>query len=124
MADFGAFAFYAHTVPGLEPIAWREIQAHCPRARWLGFRRVRDQNGIVLFEYPGAVADLLQLRSTEDIFYLAVHEDRLPQDRTGLRAIAGAIRGSRYLDVGLRLHRQVKGGQARGRTTFRVIARA
>jgi len=123
MADFGAFAFFAQTVSGLERIAWREIEARLSHATLIGFRRFRDKNGIVVFEYRGDPKDLLQLRSTEDVFYLVAHEERVPLDRRGLRTIQEAIKQSRTFDVGLRIHRDIRGAQGGGRTTFRVIAR-
>jgi 23S rRNA G2445 N2-methylase RlmL len=123
MADFGAFAFFAQTVPGIERIAWEEMEGRLHNAVLLGFRRLRDKNGIVLFEYRGDPAALLQLRSTEDIFYLLAHRGQVALDRTGLRAIEAAIRHSRYFDVGLRLHREIGGTRRGRRTTFRVVAR-
>ena len=123
MTDFGSFTYYAQTAPGLERIAWREIEAHLPNTAFIGFRRIRDKNGIVVFEYRGDPKNLLQLRSTEDVFYLVAHEGNVPLDRRGLRVIKEAIKHSRYFDGGLRIHREVRGARARKRTTFRVIAR-
>ena len=123
MTDFGSFTYYAQTAPGLERIAWREIEARLPNTAFIGFRRIRDKNGIVVFEYRGDPKNLLQLRSTEDVFYLVAHEGNVPLDRRGLRVIKEAIKHSRYFDGGLRIHREVRGARARKRTTFRVIAR-
>jgi tRNA (guanine6-N2)-methyltransferase len=123
VADLGAFAFFAQTVPGIEPIAWREMKARLSDVALIGFRRFRDGNGIVLFEYRGDPAALLRLRTTEDVFYLVAHEEHVPLDRRGLRVMQEAVRESRYFDVGLRIHRGIREGRGGGPTTFRVIAR-
>lgn len=123
MPDSGSETFYIHTVPGIEPIAWQEMQSRWPGAALLGFRRIRDKNGLVLFDYTGNPGELLQLGSAEDLFYLVAREQQLPPGRKGLQDIERAIREARYLEVGLQVHRTIRGGRAGGRTTFRVVAR-
>jgi tRNA (guanine6-N2)-methyltransferase len=123
MTERGTFAFYAQTVPGVEPIAWREVQACSPDATLIGFHRVRERNGVVLFRYRGDPHRLLQLRCAEDVFFLVLHARDIPLERAGLREIEEAIRESRFFDAGLRIHREVRGGRTRKRPTFRVIAR-
>jgi tRNA (guanine6-N2)-methyltransferase len=123
MTDFGASAYFAQTIPGIEKIAWREIQSRLSYATLIGFRRFRNKNGIVLFEYHGDPSALLQLRTTEDVFYLVAHEEQVPLDRRGPGVIGGTIFRSRYFDVGLGIHREIRGSRSGRRTTFRVIAR-
>jgi 23S rRNA G2445 N2-methylase RlmL len=123
MTDFGAFTFLAHTIPGLEHIAWREIQRRLGNASLIGYRRVGQRNGLVLFQYRDPSAQLLQLKSTEDLFHLAAYQKDTSADRRGLQQIESLIRGSKYLDVGLRIDREMHRGRARRHPTFRVIAR-
>ena len=118
-----AFTFYAQTMPGLEQITWREIQHASPTARLIGFRRYRRQNGLVLFEYRDDPASLLRLRTTEDVFYLADQASAVARDRAGLQSLSQRMVQSRYFDVGLQIHRQVRRGRRRGRTQFRVVSR-
>lgn len=122
MAGFGSCTYWAHTMPGLEEAAWRELSACCPAARLLGFRCLRGHNGLVLFEYAGDPGRLLGLRSIEDLFFLAGRIDELPRADGGLGALTAGIRKCPTLEVGLRVHREVRGGRPRGRTAFRVVA--
>jgi SAM-dependent methyltransferase len=110
-------------MPGIEPIAWREMKSILSDVVLVGFRRFRDRNGIVAFEYRGDPAPLLGLRTVEDVFYLVAREKHVPLDRSGLRVLQQAVKDSRYFDVGLRIHRDAGRGRASGPTTFRVIAR-
>ena len=123
MVDLSAQTFFAQTLPGIERVAWREIQARLSHVTLIGFRRLRDKNGLVVFEYQGDPKTLLQLRSTEDIFYLVAYEENVPLERKGLQTICETIKRSRYFDVGLRIHRDIKRARGRKRTTFRVVAR-
>ncbi|MEM7336847.1 MAG: RNA methyltransferase, partial [Chloroflexota bacterium] len=63
--------FYAQTMPGIEDIAWLEIKSQLARVKFGEKLFAKDQNGLVLFDYQGDTADLLNLRTTEDLFVLA-----------------------------------------------------
>ncbi|MGQ9687140.1 MAG: methyltransferase domain-containing protein [Thiobacillaceae bacterium] len=109
-------------MPGIEGIAWREIHALSPDARNLGLRTAGNQNGLVLFDYPDDPRALLRLRTAEDVFFLAGWTKGIPADRTGLNAITQMVQTAKYFDVGLGVHRLLR-GTAKRRATFRVIAR-
>jgi tRNA (guanine6-N2)-methyltransferase len=119
--DLGPTVFCAQTAPGVERIAWREIQSLDPGAQLLGLRTYEDQNGLVLFDYGGDPRALLGLRTTEDVFFLAVWLRDMPLDRAGLGVLSEAVRAAKHFDVGLRIHREVR--QSKGRANFRVISR-
>lgn len=122
MTHFGADCFVAQTMPGIERIAAAEIGERDPTAHLLGTRSYRHQNGIVLFSAHGDPRSLLQLRTTEDVFFLVTHAAEIPTDRTGLEVLAKSLREARSFEAGLRCHRELQGAN-RGRTTFRVVVR-
>ncbi len=119
---FGAFTFYAQTVPGIEKIAWEELESKLDNPVLVELSQIRNQNGLLFFEYRGDPKNLLNLRSTEDIFYLAGYDENIPLDWTGLRAIENIILRSRQLDTGLSIYKKVR-GTSKKRITFRVVAR-
>jgi predicted RNA methylase len=74
-------------MPGVEKIAWLEIRDRLPTADFVMELFAKDQNGIVVFDYEGAIDDLLQLRTTEDLFLQALHQPKLSRGRQDLRQI-------------------------------------
>lgn len=60
--------FYAHTLPGVEDIAWLEIRERLPAASFGETLFAKDQHGIVSFTYDGSFNPLFSLRTTEDVF--------------------------------------------------------
>jgi tRNA (guanine6-N2)-methyltransferase len=118
------YLYYAHTMPGLEEVAWIEIRSRLDGPSFEAARELRGKNGLVLFRYAGQVADLLKLRTAEDVFYLVTRVPRVEWGREGLAQISEAILHNRFLDAGLALHNQARiGRKGRGGTTFRVVSR-
>lgn len=114
--------YYAHTMPGLEKVAWSEIRARLSGASFEGSKVLRGKNGLLLFAYAGQL-DLTQLRTTEDIFFLMERIPKLAWGREGLSQIYQTMLGSRALQRGLAL-RGVRDGYRQGkRLAFRVITR-
>jgi len=72
-----ATTFYAHTMPGVEDIAWLEIRERLPYARFVDKLFAKEKNGIVLFQYDGPIRPLLSLRATEDLFLVALSFDKI-----------------------------------------------
>jgi 23S rRNA G2445 N2-methylase RlmL len=103
--------------PGLEKVTAQEISARLPDARVLEQRR-----GWVVFRYSGDAGDLLDLRTTEDVFALLYRTADLPPTRrAGISLWARMAQHSRHWDQAMTAfyqarHRRVK------RVTFRVIA--
>lgn len=60
--------FYAHTLPGVEDIAWLEIRKRLPAASFGTTLFAKDQHGIVSFAYEGSFNPFFSLRTTEDMF--------------------------------------------------------
>lgn len=67
-------SYLAHTLPGLESIAWDEIRHRVPDAELQGFKSVRRRNGMVLFGTSADVEELLALRTLEDLFLCALRQ--------------------------------------------------
>jgi tRNA (guanine6-N2)-methyltransferase len=110
-------------MPGLQEIAWTEVRARIAGASFEAFQEFPDKNGIVLFRSPGDAASLLDLRTTEDIFYLVQRLPKVEWGRAGLSEIFQAIERNRFIEGGLAIHRQTAGRRGSGPRTFRVISR-
>lgn len=110
--------YYAHTMPGCEEITWLEIRARLPDAKLIDRLFVKDQNGIVIWRDTASLADLLGLRTTEDIFTLAVPITQLSRDWKDLRTIADLLETSTLLGEAVSM-------KARGKPKliYRVISR-
>ena len=101
--------YYAQTMPGVEEIAWLEIRKRLKDAHFQRYLFAKEQNGIVVFDYPGPTADLLKLRTTEDVFMqIAWHDDltRLKRDLRGIHdLIASSDSFGRAVNDYLRIRR-------------------
>ena len=64
-------------MPGFEEIAWLEIHERFPGTSFGEYLFAKEQNGIVVFDFAGDVDGLLQLRTTEDVFLLALNKTRM-----------------------------------------------
>ena len=76
--------FYAQTMPGVEEIAWLEIRDKLPKVRFGEYLFAKDQNGIVVFHYDGDPKDVLQLRTTEDVFMQVLSVNKMARGRRDL----------------------------------------
>ena len=119
------YLYYAHTMPGLEKVAWIEIRNRLDGASFETFKTLRGKNGLVLFRYAGQPADLLNLRTTEDVFFLVAHIPKIEWGYQGLSQISQAILRNRFLSVGLGLHSRItrRAGKRKRKPTFRVVSR-
>lgn len=117
------YIYYAHTMPGLEEIAWLEIRSRLKAVSFEAFKQLRGKNGLVLFRYAGQPADLLKLRTAEDVFFLVTRVPKVEWGHEGLSEIYQSILRSRFLDKGLRLYSQIGRRVNKKQPTFRVISR-
>lgn len=88
---------YAQTMPGMEKIAWLEIRERLPEASFSQYLFAKEQNGIVVFDYAGALANVQQLRTAEDTFLLALYEHKISRTRHDLRTITELVGKSEAL---------------------------
>lgn len=111
-----AHLFAAQVLPGLEQVAWKEIQGRLGSASL-----VTDAQELVLFRWAGSPLALLELRTTEDVFAVVDYADKLGTTYRDLRACVAKLRTCRAWDNIAELHRQTRPHKVR-RTTFRVVA--
>jgi 23S rRNA G2445 N2-methylase RlmL len=107
----------ASVLPGLEEVAGQEIVDRLDGARIIETRR-----GWVILSYTGDASDLLDLRTTEDVFVLLFRTTKLPSQRSGaIPLLTRMARNSRYWDVALTRFQQTRRHSVK-RVTFRVVA--
>jgi tRNA (guanine6-N2)-methyltransferase len=88
-------SYLAHTMPGLESVAWDEIRQRVPDAELQGFKSVRRRNGMVLFGTSADVEEILALRTLEDLFYCALRQ-RVDWGLAGLSQIYESVLRSQW----------------------------
>lgn len=115
--------YYAHTMPGLERVAGNEIWGRLQGASVKGFRTVRNKNGLVLFDYAGDPRNLLELRTTEDVFVLMAHVHKVAQGYQGLSAVHETLRRAPTVRSALSVHKQATDAKPKSHLSFRVISR-
>lgn len=109
--------YAASVLPGLEDVTGDEIET-----RLKGAQVVESRRGWVVFRYPGNAADLLRLRTTEDVFVILFRTAQLPTYRKGvIPLLTRMARNSRYWDQALIRFHQTRQRRVR-RVTFRIIA--
>ncbi len=107
-------ACYAQVVPGLEPVTSDEI------TRDLGAEVKKAQWGTVVFRPNSIDTDLLELKTTEDVFLLAWGTDSLSFRATDLKQIQEWTHKTPKWDQLLRLHAAVR-PKHKGRPTYRLV---
>ncbi len=108
--------YAAQTVPGLEMVAWDEIQKELGEVSF-----VKRAQGLVLFGYEGPARELLHLRTTEDVFAAIYHTDNLPSHRGALQQLRDGMLAGDALDGALATHREIYSQRIK-RLTYRVVA--
>ncbi|HWQ11387.1 MAG TPA: methyltransferase domain-containing protein [Roseiflexaceae bacterium] len=114
--------YIAHTLPGFEAIAADEI-TELEGATVRGTRTVGDKSGMVLFTYSGDPADLLELRTVEDVFVQVAVAHEFAPTYAALRGLREYVQKAQ-LEPAVALARQLKPGRGgHGKLRFRVVAR-
>jgi 23S rRNA G2445 N2-methylase RlmL len=113
--------YYAQTMPGVEEIAWLEIRQRLKGAHFLRYLFAKEQNGIVVFDYPGPAQELLRLRTTEDVFSQIAYAENLSRLRRDLRGIGELVEKSE--GVGRAVNDYLRIRRFSAPPTFRVITR-
>lgn len=108
-----ASVYYAMTMPGLEAVTADEIGE-----RLAGARVTRRMPGVVVFEAAAAPAELLALRTTEDVFLLLAAIDHLGPGEGALRVLHAATRRA-DLPAALLAWRRARGTAP---ATWRVVS--
>lgn len=113
--------YYAQTMPGVEEIAWLEIRKRLKDAHFQRYLFAKEQNGIVVFDYPGPADDLLRLRTTEDVFMQIAHQDGMTRLKRDLRGIQELIAASEPFGRAVNDYLRIRRFSAP--PTYRVISR-
>lgn len=114
--------YIAQTQPGFEAIAAQTIAA-LEGAQIRGTRVVSDKSGMVLFSYEGDPADLLELRTVEDLFVQVRAAHDLPPIYAALRSLRDLVQQTQ-LEPAVALARQIRPGRGgHGKLRYRVVAR-
>jgi 23S rRNA G2445 N2-methylase RlmL len=108
------YLFYAMTMPGLETLAFSEIRATIPDAELVKFAR-----GITIFKSAEPAENLLDLRTTEDIFYTLAHIKGLRRGQDALRVLHSATVNSDLAQAMATWRRVHSGAKPR---TWRVVS--
>lgn len=115
--------YLAHVVPGLEPVAAYEIARRLPQTGPVrALKGFDERTSILSFPHGGAAAELLALRTLEDLFVLAAESDAIPGSFAGQRMIQAAVADSPLLDLAATLALEQRGRRPK-KPAFRVIAR-
>ncbi|MCA9990224.1 MAG: hypothetical protein H6666_12775 [Ardenticatenaceae bacterium] len=115
-----AHHYFALTVPGLEQAAWLEIRQRLPAAQFEKSLFAKNEHGVVIFRYAGPAADLLALRTVEDLFLVVTWLPKLTRTWGDLREVQQRLTKSGDLGRGLNLLGRFR---RRGPGSYQVVAR-
>jgi tRNA (guanine6-N2)-methyltransferase len=107
-------ACYAMVIPGLEPVTEEEVKDE------LGAEVKRSGRGIVVFRVEEITPELLQLRTTEDVFLLGWGTDELTYRAEDLDKIRRWTAREVDWDRLLRLHHSIH-PKPKGKPTYRLV---
>jgi tRNA (guanine6-N2)-methyltransferase len=113
--------YYAQTMPGVEQIAWLEVRQRFPQAALKEYLFAKERNGILVFDYAGSPESLLELRTVEDVFLLALSTEVAARGRGALQEVTRALERDALFEQALQLFRTQRGFGPR--PTFRVVTR-
>lgn len=108
-------------MPGFEEIAWLEIHERFPGTSFGEYLFAKEQNGIVVFDFAGDVDGLLQLRTTEDVFLLALNKTRMSRGIGDLPQITQMV--TKGESFGRAVNAFLRWRKYSGPPTYRVISR-
>lgn len=114
--------FYIQTMPGIDPIAWDEVQRRVEDATQAGRKVVPQKNSLLLFRSAVDPQQLLDLRAAEDLFVVAARGFKIAHGEQALRQIYAAIRYAKGIGRSLDAWEDVY-GPLQFPATFRVVVR-
>ncbi|HEY7347096.1 MAG TPA: methyltransferase domain-containing protein [Ktedonobacterales bacterium] len=113
--------YYAQTMPGVEQIAWLEAHQRFPGARLKEYLFAKERNGILVFDYDGSAESLLELRTVEDVFLLALSSEIASRGRGALQEVTRAIEADPLFGQAVHVFSKLRGRASR--LTYRVVTR-
>ncbi|HEY1012541.1 MAG TPA: methyltransferase domain-containing protein, partial [Herpetosiphonaceae bacterium] len=93
------------------------------KASQLAVRHVPHKNDVLLFQTASPAAELLELRTVEDVFIVAARIFNIAQAQAGVRQVHAAVKQASTVQAALNAY-VAAGGRLSKTVTFRVIARA
>ena len=117
--------YYAHTMPGVEDIAWLEIRKLMPYARFVDKLFAKERNGLILFEHDGPIQPMMQLRTTEDLFLMALSLDKISRGWNDLYQLTEMIARRDEVKAAVdRLMQFQRDQNQSGPPTYRIVRRS
>lgn len=107
-------ACYARTLPGLETVAAEEIE------ELAGGSVKRTGKGLVVFRVPEITRDLLELRTTEDVFLLGWGTDQLTRRAEDLKKIRRWTAQATNWQQLLAIHHSIR-PKPKGKPTYHLV---
>lgn len=120
-AESTSRTYYAQTMPGVEQIAWLEVHQRFPRAVLKEYLFAKERNGILVFDYNGEPGSLLELRTVEDVFELALSVEIASRSRSALQEVTRAIETESLFEQAVQLFSKLR--RLGSRPTYRVVTR-
>ena len=113
--------YYAQTMPGVEQIAWLEVRQRFPHATLKEYLFAKERNGILVFDYDGPLEHLLELRTVEDVFLLALSTEVDSRGRGALQEVTRAMQTGPLFEQALLVFRKQR--RLGRQPTYRVVTR-
>ena len=114
--------YLVQTQPGLGKLAWHELNEQLKRAELVAERHVTHKDDLLLFTTKSSLAELMELRTIEDVFVVATRAFNVSAAISGLKQMHAAIARSDMVHEALQVFKQA-GGQLSGSTSFRLVIR-
>lgn len=83
--------YFAETLPGIEEVAWLEIQSRLPNPVFVETLFVKEKRGIILFDAGGETKQLAQLRTAVSVSAFAFIINKLERTTQDLREVTKLV---------------------------------
>lgn len=123
VGDMTRPVYLVQTQPGVGTLAWGEISTTLRKATVLAQRHVPQKDDVILLQTASPAKDLLELRTIEDVFIVAVRAFNIAPSANGLKQIHATVKQSPMVASALHTF-TATGGRLPKVTSFRVISRA
>lgn len=115
--------YLAHVVPGLEPVAREEMRETLGAVDVVrSLERFDERTGMLVFRTDAPPAELLDLRTVEDVFVRAAWKEGIAHSRAGLSPVRTAVLRDPEVEAAVEVALRVL-PKRRSKVSFRVIAR-
>lgn len=119
----GVPMYLVQTQPGIGRLAWNEIQETLSRAELDSERHITGKDDVLLFHTASGAEEILELRTIEDLFVIAVRAFNISSEIHGLRQMHAVATRSESVATALHVLRGLQPRLPKD-LTFRVVARA